>query len=122
MAKLEVERVKNDWSGFAYTITSEGLKAHANFDPTTGVAEVAFDEAENMAAALQAVVDTLVDEADKWKTSPVLLLRIDINAGKFEKDLKAVAPRFGFTGPQPAGEFGSTGQFVRFRAELPLSS
>lgn len=120
MAQLEIERVKNSGSGFGYTFTSEGLKAHADFDPLTGVAEVKFEQATNMAAALEAVVSMLQSEARIWKTNPILPLRIDIDAGRFVNELTQIAPRFGFTGPEPAGEFGTEDQHVRFRAELPL--
>lgn len=120
MAKLEVVRTKNEGSGEHLTIKSTGLDAHADFDPITGVAEVEFQEAENMASALQAVVDTLRSEAHLWETNPILLLRIDIDPGKFAKSLQQVAPRFGFSHQQRAGEFGMVEQHPRFRAELPL--
>lgn len=121
MAQLEIKREKNPGSGFAYTFTSEGLKAHADFDPLTGVAEVKFEQAANMAAALEAVVSTLQTDARLWETNPILLLRIDIDAGRFVNELTQIAPRFGFTGPEPAGELGTESQYVRFRAELPLA-
>lgn len=122
MAQLEVERIKNSGSGFGYTIKSDGLEAHADFDPTTGVAEVTFEKAINMAAALEAVVETLQSEAHIWGTNQALSLRIDVEAGKFINELTKIAPRFGFAGPQQAEEFGTIGQSVRFRAELPLAS
>lgn len=121
MAKVEVKRVKNPGSGFGYTFSGEGLQAHADFDPLTRVAEVKFDQATNMAEALQAVVDTLQNEARLWKTNPVIPLRIDIDAGRFANSLRQVAPRFGFSNQQPAGEFATEDQHVRFRAELPLA-
>lgn len=121
MAKLEIEMMKNPGSGFGYTFTSEGLKAHADFDPLTGVAHVTFEQAANMAAALEAVVSTLQSEARVWKTNPILPLRIDMDAGRFAEELTIIAPRFGFTSPQAAGELGTPEQSVRFRAELPLA-
>jgi hypothetical protein len=120
MAQLEIERAKNTGSGFTYTFKCEGLSAHADFDPTTGVAEVKFEEATNMVSALEAVVCELQREARVWKTNPLLPLRIDIDAGRFTDELVKVAPRFGFTGPQAAGELGHESQFNRFRAEFPL--
>jgi hypothetical protein len=121
MAIVEVEKTKNSGSGFNYTFKSEGLNAHADFDPLTGVAEVKFEQATNMAAALETVVSKLQSEARIWKTNPILPLRIDIDAGRFANSLRQVAPRFGFSKQQPAGEFGTEDQHVRFRAELPLA-
>lgn len=116
MAQLEIDRVKNVGSGFHYTFKTEGLNAQANFDPLTGVAEVNFEQATNMAAALEAVVTKLESEARIWKTNPLFPLRIDIHAGKFESQLADVAPTFGLRGPIPADESGSEG--VLFRLEL----
>jgi hypothetical protein len=119
MARLEVEKVKNPGSGFNYVFTSVGLQAHADFDPTTGEAVVTFEEATNISAALEAVVNKIQSEARLWETNPVLLLHIDIQAGKFEKQLAEVADRFSLKGPVPADESGFGG--VVFRAELPLA-
>ena len=119
MARLEVEKVKNPGSGFNYVFTSVGLQAHADFDPTTGEAVVTFEEATNISAALEAVVNKIQSEARLWETNPVLLLHIDIPAGKFEKQLAEVADRFSLKGPVPADESGFGG--VVFRAELPLA-
>lgn len=119
MAQLEIEREKNPGSGFGYTFTSEGLQAYADFDPLTGVAEVKFEQATNMAAALEAVVSTLQSEARRWTTNPIFPLLIDIHAGQFDAQLAEVADRFGLKGPIPADESGSEG--VLYRTELPLA-
>lgn len=121
MAQLNVERVKNTGTGFAYTIKSAGLEAHANFDPTTGVAEVKFVTAKNMTSALEAVVNTLQHEAREWGTNPILPLRIDIDPERFAKRLQQVAPRFGFSHQERAGEFGMVEAHKRFRVELPVA-
>lgn len=119
MARLEVRVEKNSGSGFSYTFKSEGLNAKADFDPMTGEAQVTFEKATNMAAALEEIVSTLQGEANVWKTNPILPLRIDIHAGKFEKQLAEVADRFGLKGPIPADESGAEG--VLYRAERPLA-
>lgn len=122
MARLEVTRVEKTGIGFSYTFTSKGLKAQAEFNPLAGEARVTFEEAQNMTSALLTVVTKIQADARIWETNPVLPLRIDIDAGKFADALARVAPRFGFSGPQPAGEFGTTEQFVRFRGEFSLRS
>lgn len=119
MAQLEIDRVKNVGSGFHYTFKTEGLNAQADFDPLTGVAEVNFEQAANLTSALEAVVSKLQSEACKWGTNPIFPLRIDIHAGKFEKQLAEIADRFGLKGPIPADESGAEG--VLYRAELPLA-
>jgi hypothetical protein len=118
MTPIEVERQKNPGSGFAYTFTGRGLRAHADFDPVTGEAKVNFEQATNMAAALEAVVDYIQNEAAVWATNTLFPLRIDIHAGKFDRKLANVARRFGLKGPIPADESGSEGILYRIEPQI----
>lgn len=129
MPHLEIDEQDNeahDGKFFRFHSSSpEGdvLEAEAEFLTHAGRVLVKFHTAENIAAGLEVVVETIMNEARTgyWKANPHATLRIDIDAGRFTNELTQIAPRFGFTGPEPAGEFGTEDQYVRFRAELPLA-
>lgn len=128
MAQIEIHREKNEaGDGIVFRFHSAGqggdvLLADAELHLLSRQAFVTLSKVDNMAAALYEIVETLKHEilSRFGDTDPTIPLQIDINAGKFTKELEEVGPRFGFTGPQPAGELGTEGQFVRFRATLPL--
>jgi hypothetical protein len=130
MANLEVQRENNqagDGTFFRFHSSSpEGdiLDAEAEFLPHAGRAIVKFKTVENITAGLDAVVNAIKEEARKeyWKANPHATLRIDIDAGPFAPELADVAPRFGFIGPKPAGEYGTASQYDVFSAEFRLQS
>lgn len=103
------------------SFSSKGhYQAEASFRADTGEAQVKIQEAENLAPILQTVIDKLLLEAKTRKTNPIFPLRIDFDAGIFANEFAKLAPQFGLKGPQPAGEFGTENQYVRYRKELPL--
>ena len=126
MQRLEISEGDNwnhDGKYFRFHSRSpegEVLAAEAEFLPHAGRALVMFHTAENISAALEAVVEAIQEEARTgyWDANPHAILRIDIDAGRFEEELREIAPRFGFVGPVLGGEYGTADEYVRFRAEF----
>ena len=126
MTYLEVLKKDNEaHDGVYIRLESSGpngkiLEAHAELLPSYGRARIKFETADNIAAAMEAAVETILEEARQsyWIANPHGALRIDIDAGRFVSDLATIASRFGFVGPQLCGDFGTADEFMGFRGEF----
>jgi len=92
MATL-IEKVRVTRKGFDHDFKSVGLDAHVHVNKETGVAKIKFIQAENMAAALEAVVGAIQIDATTWG----LPLHMVLDTSHYPDLLKDMAPRFGFT-------------------------